>query len=83
MPIKKYLNRVEQFDQLIRLQSTGTPEEMACRLGMSKRSFHDFKNELIEDFNMPIAYCSFKKTYFYKEKGKLVLLFFEKSEEDM
>ena len=36
MPIKKYLNRVEQFDQLVRAERTGAPHEIAGKLGFSE-----------------------------------------------
>ena len=78
MPLKKYINRVAQFDQLIRTESTGPPQEVASRLGMSRTAFHEFKNELIEDFDFPIAYCSLRRTYFYTETGRMVDLSFKK-----
>ena len=71
MPIKKYLNRVDQFDQMVRTKSTGTPEEAAKKLGLSKRAFHDFRQELIEDYEFPIAYCPANKSYLYTKRGKV------------
>ena len=78
MPIKKYLNRVEQFDQMVRTKSTGTPEETAKKLGLARSTFHTFKNELIDDYGFPIAYCSIRRTYFYTEEGKMSNLSFQK-----
>ena len=81
MPLKKYLNRVEQFDQLVRTKSTGPPEKAAQKLGMSRSSFHVFKNELIEDYGFPISYCFVRKTYFYSKPGRMVDLSFQKNTE--
>ena len=79
MPLKKYLNRVEQFDQLVKTKSTGPPHEAAKKLGLSRSAFHEFKNELIEDYAFPIAYCSVRKTYFYTDIGYMTNLSFERA----
>ena len=76
MPIKKYLNRVEYFDQMVRTKSTGTPCEVAEKLGLSIRAFHNFKQELIEDYAFPIAYCPSYKSYLYTNRGKVSQLKF-------
>ena len=78
MPIKKYLNRVAQLDQLVRTKSTGTPRQVAKMLGLSRTAFFEFKRELTEDYGFPIAYCSVRQTYFYTEPGKMVDLSFQK-----
>ena len=79
MPLRKYLNRVERFDQLVREEHTGPPEEFARKIGLSKRAFHELRTELIEDFECPIAYSSERKTYYYTEKGRLRGIVFEKN----
>ena len=78
MPLKKYLNRVEQFDQLVRTKSSGPPEEAAHKLGLSRSAFHEFKNELIEDYDFPIAYCPLRRSYFYTEPGHMTDLSFQR-----
>lgn len=82
MPIKKYLNRVEQFDQLVRTKSTGSPQQAAEKLGLSRTAFFEFKRELTEDYGFPIAYCSVRRTYFYTEAGKMVDFSFQRSAEN-
>lgn len=79
-PLKKYLNRIEQFDQLIRARRTGPPEVIAYRLQVSIRTFHCFKNELIEDFGFPIAYDPLRQTYVYTRLGKFTGLAFRLDE---
>lgn len=78
MPLKKYLDRAEHFDQLIRSKSTGSPDQAAHKLGMSRSAFFEFKNELVDDYGFPIAYCPVRCTYFYTESGRMVGLSFEK-----
>ena len=58
MPIKKYLNRVEQFDQLVRAERTGHPHEIAEKLGFSEATFYTLVEELRDDFGFPIEYRS-------------------------
>ena len=78
MPLRKYINRIEKFDQLVREERTGTPQEFAYKLHISKRAFHELKTELIDDFSFPIAYCHKRKTYYYTKSGQFKGIFFEK-----
>lgn len=66
----KILNRLEQIDHLIRTKATGTPKEMAQKLGISERAWYKIRDELINDLNFPIAYCSIQRTYYYTASGK-------------
>ncbi len=50
MSLQKYINRIEQLDQLIRLEFTGSPEECAKKLKISKRSLYCLIDELKNDF---------------------------------
>ena len=78
MSIKKYINRVERFDQLVRAQRTGPPHQIAEKLGLSESAFYAFVEELKEDYGFPIAYSRTRKTYFYTEEGRMVDLSFQK-----
>lgn len=65
MSLHKYINRVEQLDQLIRLDSTGNPEECAKNLKISKRSLYSLIDELKSDFKCPIIYSRSRRSYIY------------------
>lgn len=78
MPIKKYLNRVEQFDRLVRAQRTGPPQQIAEKLGLAESTFYTLVDELRDDYGFPIDYSRKLKTYFYTEEGKMVNLSFQK-----
>lgn len=71
MALRKYINRIEQLDQLIRLESTGNPEECAKKLSISKRSLYCLIDELKTGFECPIAYSRSKGSYIYTKKGKI------------
>ncbi len=78
MPIKKYLNRVEQFDQLVRAERTGAPHEIAEKLGFSEATFYTLVDELRDDFGFPIEYSRKRQTYYYTEVGRMETLCYKK-----
>ena len=68
--IENILNLLERADQLIRMESTGTPEEFATTLGISRASIF----RLLDDFkNMkaPVKYCNSKRSYYYEYPVKI------------
>ena len=75
MPLRKYVNRALQADQLIRLRATGTPKAFAEKLGISERSLYDLLDELKYDFDCPIAYCHLRRSYYYTCEGKMTFGF--------
>ena len=46
MSIKDYLEKKSAFIELARLEATGTPEQLANRYNISKRSLHRFIENL-------------------------------------
>ena len=77
MSLRKYLNRIERLDALIRRKSTGTPEELAEKLDISERWLYKFLNEMKEEFDCPITYDHHRQSYIYEKNGKLVLDFMD------
>ncbi len=77
MPLRKYIDRALQADQLIRMKATGTPKEFAIKLGISERSLYDFLEELRNDSACPIAYCPLHRSYYYTREGKFTFGFFQ------
>lgn len=70
MTINKYLNRLKQLDQLIRQQNTGTPKELALKLGISERQVYNLIEEL-RNQGAPIAYNRVTQSYCYDEPVEL------------
>lgn len=68
------LNRMQRIDHLIRIKGTGTPAQLAYRLGMSKRSVFDYLN-LMKEFGAPIKFCTSRKSYYYDEEGTFSISF--------
>jgi len=67
------LRMFDRIDQLIRLRSTGSPKELANKLGVSERKLYDLLNEMKKDFNCPLKYCYDSNSYVYTKQGKLEL----------
>ncbi len=68
MNTNEYLARLKQIDCLISLRSTGTPEQCACKLNISKRTLFNYINEL-KNMDMPVTYCRELQSYIYTREG--------------
>jgi len=64
--IIKHIKLMEQIDQLIRLQATGTPENLANRLGISKAKLFRLIG-VMKELNAPIEYSIHTTSYVYEE----------------
>jgi DNA-binding transcriptional regulator GbsR (MarR family) len=62
---------------LFRLKATGTPCELASKLGISKRQVYRYIDDM-KEMGLKIEYCKKRKTYHYQEetflKFKMVAL---------
>ena len=66
--MKKLVDLVmlDRLDQLIRLQATGTPEELAARLGISLSGLNENISFMRKALGAPIRYNIYVRSYFYK-----------------
>ncbi len=67
----KSVEKVSRIDTLIRLKATGSPSELASKLGMSERMVYYYL-ELMKDMGGSIQYDNKRKTYYYDTKTKFV-----------
>ena len=81
MGLKKSLDRIEYLDYLIRRKCTGTPKELAEKLGISERWVYEILNELKHDFDCPIKYSRRRRSYVYTCSGSLVIEFMSEEEQ--
>ncbi len=68
MKLGNYLNRVEKIDHLIQTRSTGSPAELADKVGISESMLYNYL-QFMRRSGAPIEYSKTKKTYFYRFKG--------------
>ena len=66
MNIIKQIELIERVDQLVRLQATGTPSELAFKLNISKTKLYRII-EVMKMLNAPIEYNKAKGCYMYYE----------------
>lgn len=69
---------VERIDQLIRLRATGTPQEFANQLNISKASLHRIL-EIMKQLGAPIEYSLSHQSYVFKYKVKFLCGFYPKN----
>jgi len=67
---------IERVDQLIKLKSTGTADDLSKRLCVSRRSVYNIL-ELMRNMGAPIEYCQISRTYYYSHQCDLVIGFVE------
>ncbi len=64
-----FLERLQTLDRLhnlIRLKATGSPQQLAKRLQVSKRTIFNLLEDL-RIFGADIAYCKYAHSYYYTE----------------
>ena len=66
------ITKMKQFIQLVEKERTGSPKEVAEKLEISNRMIHNYVQLLKDDFNVPIEYNRYKKSYNFTSKGKLI-----------
>ena len=71
---KEIFHRLSRIDQLIRIKGTGTPGELAGKIGISERSTYEYIR-LMKDFGAPVLYSRQRKSYYYKEDGRFMISF--------
>lgn len=66
MPLLKYLNLLRHIDRLISKKSTGSPNELAKKLNVSRSTALEYLKEMKEE-GFPIKYDKARTSYYYEE----------------
>jgi len=74
MKLLEQIERLQRIDQLIRLESTGNPQELAEKLNISVSTLYELLN-CMKEIGAKIYYNRQKATYTYKEPSKLIFKF--------
>jgi predicted DNA-binding transcriptional regulator YafY len=77
MSIIRYFKKIQYIDGLIRKKATGNQEQFARKTQMSKSMLKEYLREM-KELGFPINFCRHRKTYYYKEEGKMVNSLFTK-----
>jgi transcriptional antiterminator len=63
MQFEKYVNRMQYLEELIEKERTGTPKELAKRLGISERMLYHYLDDLKS--SKDCVFCRKKKSYIF------------------
>ena len=83
MALNLYLSRIQRLDILIRKKSTGSPKELAEKLGISERWLFHLLDEIREELDCPIRYNRLRRSYEYEKPGKVMIGFLNEAELDI
>lgn len=67
MNLLKQINRIERIDQLIRMKATGTPQELAKRLSISRSTLYNIL-EFMKSQGGKVYYCQTKQSFCYEKE---------------
>ena len=70
MNIIKYLDRIKRMDDLIQRKTTGTPEEFAQKMGLSRIALLKYI-KLLKELNAPVKFNHHRRSYCYLFPCKL------------
>lgn len=65
---------LQRVDQLIRMKATGSAEDLAGRLNISRSGVYNVI-ELIKNLGADVSYCSVRKSYYYTSNKVLAIGF--------
>lgn len=60
----KYIERIKAMDQLIQMKATGTSEEFAEKLNISRSTLMEYI-DVLKQMEAPIAFDRFRNSYYY------------------
>lgn len=67
MQFEKYLTRIAYLKELIQKESTGTPDQLAARLGVSRRMLFNYLEVVKSDSKEKISFCRKIQSYKFLE----------------
>ena len=77
----KIFDRLERLHNLIRHKATGSPAELAKRLGTTERTVYNWIS-LMKSMGAPIGFCRDRQTYHYEREVELLIGFRELSDSE-
>lgn len=69
-----FIEILKRMDRMIRMRSTGSPEDFAGRLSISERSLYNYL-AVMRDLGAPLEYSRTLESYYYQEEGRFVFEF--------
>jgi transcriptional antiterminator len=63
---------IKKLHEYIKLEQTGSPKELALKLGVSERTIYNYISYMKAEMNAPIIFDNQKRNYFYKRTCLLI-----------
>ncbi|MFN4000009.1 HTH domain-containing protein [Algoriphagus sp.] len=83
MEFIKQIERLQLLNKLVKEKRTGSPEELAERLGLSRRQLYSYL-EFLKDYGMDIVYSRKTNSFIFNNGKELEIVFqFQVLEEDV
>jgi predicted DNA-binding transcriptional regulator YafY len=74
--MRSFIQKINELDGLIRKGSTGSPANLAGKIGISERTVYDYL-KLMKEMGAPITYSRTKTSYLYEQDGRFHIRFQE------
>lgn len=71
MSLFKYIERAKAIHGLIEKENTGSSDEFARRVGISRSLLMEHLREMRETYNAPIDFCRARHSFYYKKPFSL------------
>lgn len=72
--LTQYFLRLETIDRLIQMKGTGSPSQLAKKIGISKRAIFSYIS-VMKEFGAPITFSRIRNSYLYDYVGRFVITF--------
>jgi hypothetical protein len=79
---KEKIDRLHYLDRLIRTRATGTPEQLAAKLGLSPSGWYSLRDKLVNEMGCPLNYDPYRGSYYYTENVKFEIGFKRLSDDE-
>ena len=70
MSLTTYHERMQRIDDLINRKATGTPQELADKMELSKRMVFEYLSTM-RSMGLSIRYCRLSQSYLYTDDQRL------------
>jgi predicted DNA-binding transcriptional regulator YafY len=75
------IRKIQAIDHLIQEEKTGSPDDLAEKIGTSVRTTYDFI-KFMRSLGAPIKYSESLRSYYYKDGGEFIISFVKEKKAD-
>ena len=72
MSLFKYIARLQRMDSLIAMKATGSPEEFAYKMNLSRSTLFETLQEM-KGMGVDIRYSNTRESYYYGDARRIVI----------